>query len=298
MNPLRTTLALFLTVLLPITAPAESPTTTTSGTLPLYGITLPNGETLYIFGSIHLLPPEAYPLPRAVEDAFEASSVVVMETDMAALESPQMVARILELGMFHDNTTLKTFLSPEAYEQYTAFLTEMGLPTLLFEKYKPWLVGITLSVQAMQKAGFRPEFGIEQHFARRAKALDKPMAHLEEPDFQIELLANLDEGQEEEYLLQTLDELHRIPAMMDEMVASWRNGQMDALAVIINESLEEHPAIAEKLLYARNRDWARQIDAMIREGMPAFIIVGAGHLAGKENLIDLLQASGHTFHQF
>jgi len=51
------------------------------------------------------------------------------------------------------------------------------------------------------------------------------------------------------------------------------------------------PLVEEAVLIARNRDWAKAIEPMT--GRP-FIAVGAGHLTGTDNLIDLLKAKGFS----
>jgi uncharacterized protein YbaP (TraB family) len=51
------------------------------------------------------------------------------------------------------------------------------------------------------------------------------------------------------------------------------------------------PVVEEAILTARNQDWAETIEPMT--GRP-FIAVGAGHLTGKDNLIELLKDRGFT----
>jgi len=44
-------------------------------------------HTLYIGGTIHILSPEDYPLPREYDIAYKAADKVVFETDMIAANS-------------------------------------------------------------------------------------------------------------------------------------------------------------------------------------------------------------------
>jgi len=276
----------------------KSPGSSSSqGTMPLWELAMPTGETLYIVGSIHLLKPDAYPLATAIEEAFDASPEVIFETDVEALQDPRMQMKLMERGLYSDGSTIEDHVSKETYEIYTEFLNEYGLPEAMFNKFKPWMAGITASVLAMQKAGYSPEHGLEQYFSKRAKEAGKPMSGLEEPMFQIDLLASFENEREEEFLVKTIQDLKAIPDYFEKMDQAWRTGNMKALADLLNEGFEGFPELAEKLLYARNRDWAEKLDARIKAGEPGIVIVGAGHLAGKENLIDLLQAKGYTLEQ-
>ncbi len=278
-------------------APNAAESTPSIGSMPMWELAMPNGETLYLVGSIHLLRPDAYPLPEAIESAFDASPEVVFETDMKAMQSPALLMKMMQLGMYQDGTTLADHISPEAFTAYNEFLKSQGLPAAMFARYKPWMAGVTLSVLAMQKAGFDANLGLESHFQRRADEAGKPVSGLEEPTFQVELLASLADGQEEAFLMQTLTDLEQLPDMFDTMDAAWRNGQMQDLAELLNESFQEFPELMDRLLTARNLDWAEKLESRIESGKSAFVVVGAGHLAGEKNLVDLLRAKGYTIRQ-
>jgi uncharacterized protein YbaP (TraB family) len=76
------------------------------------------------------------------------------------------------------------------------------------------------------------------------------------------------------------------------MVKAWSEGDADRLAALMNESMKDDPALAERLLYARNRNWAQWIDDRLDQPGTVFMAVGAGHLAGKESVQDALATRG------
>lgn len=278
-------------------AKSEPTNADSSGTMPLWELEMPSGDVLYIVGSIHLLKPDAYPLPDPIEAAFDASPEVIFETDIEALQDPALQLELMQRGMYSDGSTIEDHVSEETYQLYTDFLAEYGLPEAMFSKFKPWMAGVTASILAMQKAGYLPQHGLEHYFSKRAKEAGKPMEGLEEPMFQINLLSSFENEREEEFLVKTIEDLKAIPDYFDKMDKSWRTGDMDALAELMNEGFEGFPELAERLLYARNRDWAAKLDERIQEGEPGIVIVGAGHLAGEENLIELLREKGYTIEQ-
>ena len=293
----RFSLLLLTATLFGSAALAAESTPSPSGTMPMWELKLPGGGSIFLVGSIHMLKPDAYPLPEAMEAAYTASPELWFETDMEALKNPESQMKLMELGIYSDGTTIKDHISPETYEKLTAFLQEQGVPAQMLMRFKPWMIALTLSVMAMQQLGYEPQYGLDQYFTDKAAEAGKPTAGLEEAMFQINLLASFSEYDDEAFLLKTIEELAEMETVMTRMNTAWKTGAMDDLSALMNESFDQFPEIAEKLLYARNRDWAEKIDAMVKSGKPAMIVVGAGHLAGKESVIELLAAKGHQFIQ-
>ncbi|MDX1703532.1 MAG: TraB/GumN family protein, partial [Altererythrobacter ishigakiensis] len=83
--------------------------------------------------------------------------------------------------------------------------------------------------------------------------------------------------------------IDQIKPLLDQMVAEWVEGDAHALATLMNEGLTD-PALAESLLYKRNRNWADWIDTRLDEPGTVFIAVGAGHLAGDKSVQEYLKA--------
>ena len=53
---------------------------------------------MYLLGSVHLMKPDAYPLPVVVETAFEASSRAVFEVDLGAEGTAEAALDWLDRG--------------------------------------------------------------------------------------------------------------------------------------------------------------------------------------------------------
>ena len=55
-----------------------------------------DGKTSWLVGSLHLLPPEAHPLPAAVEAAFQSAETLIEEADPDELKTPEAAGELLK----------------------------------------------------------------------------------------------------------------------------------------------------------------------------------------------------------
>src|SRR5687767_9548647 len=83
-------------------------------------------NALYLFGSIHFLKKEFYPLPQPIEDAYKQAQVVVFEVDMDEMDSPESKIKMVQSGLQAEGQTLKDSLSKETYAKLESHLSESG----------------------------------------------------------------------------------------------------------------------------------------------------------------------------
>ena len=60
----------------------------------------------------------------------------------------------------------------------------------------------------------------------------------------------------------------------------------------MNDELDD-PVLYRRLLTDRNRNWADWVGQRLKQPGTAFVAVGAGHLAGKGSVQDILQKRGY-----
>lgn len=245
--------------------------------------------TIYLFGTVHALPPGVDWLNGAVAQAFDGSQELVteiVETDPAGMQTAVLAKAMLPAGK-----SLRAMLTPAQRTAFEAALATHGLPAAMLDRFKPWYAAIVLSTLPVLRQGYASENGVEELLDARAKAGKRPHSALETPEFQLGLFDSLPPAVQLRYLNEVVADL---PTALDELgqiVEAWKKGDADALARLMNEE-DDAPELMELLLRGRNRTWAEWIRARMDKPGTVFLAVGAGHLAGEDSVQQMLAAKG------
>ena len=252
---------------------------------------------IYLLGSLHLLKPNAYPLAAAIEKAYADSRVIIFETDIAALQSLAVQAKLLELGLYPAGQNLFQNLDGSTRQKLEKKMGEIGLPLEQFSQFKPWFVALTLTTLELQRMGFNPAYGIDLYFFNKASADGKEIDYLEPAEFQINLLGNMAEQDQYDFLNQALNDLEVVNELSGDLVDSWKDGDADKLHALLSKSFNDYPHLHHRLLIQRNKNWVEHIEDAMRKNKNVFFVVGAGHLVGPESVVDLLKNKGYQVKQ-
>jgi uncharacterized protein YbaP (TraB family) len=258
---------------------------------PLWKIQGPNC-TVYLAGSVHFLKKEHYPLPPPLEAAFAQAKIAVFEMDIGETETVEFQTRLMSKAMLPPGQTLSNQLSASLYERLEKQAGESGLPMETLQSFKPGMVALMLVMVELQRMKLDPKLGLDQHFYARAKKAKKEIRGLEAAQFQVDMLMSFSRKEGEAMLDSTLQDLKHAREELNQMLTAWQTGDMNALAGFMNKAFKEHPEIYKRLLVDRNKSWVPQIEALLRGSDDAIVIVGAGHLAGKDSVVELLEKNG------
>ncbi len=243
--------------------------------------------TIYLFGTVHMLKPGITWFDDEVRAAFDRSDELVMEV-VEPKDPSAMNAIVTRLAVNIDGPPVSSLLSPEEKERYLQALAENNLPAAAMDQLDPWMVAISLSVAPLVRLGYDQNLGVEKTLEKAAQEEGKAVSGLETTEQQLGYFDTLPRPAQISYLNTTVAELPEVEREFDRLIRSWAEGKPDALAAQLNESLEETPEMAQRLLYARNANWTDWIAKRMERPGTLFIAVGAGHLAGKGSVIDLL----------
>jgi uncharacterized protein len=270
--------------------PAAATTTAAATAGPALWKVADEDTTIYLFGTVHVLPEGiAWYGPR-IEQALTASDTLVTEIPSGPETDAKMQQLVMTSGMLPADQSLREMLDADQRAKYEGGLAKIGLPANAFDRFEPWMAGLTLTVLPLVQQGYSPDAGVEKQLEAKAGA-GKARGALETVEYQIGIFDSMAAEAQIEFLVAAAEAVEETKPMLDKMVAEWLKGDADALAAIMNEELGD-PAVAEALLYSRNANWAEWIDARMAQPGTVFVAVGAGHLAGERSVQDLLAQRG------
>lgn len=247
--------------------------------------------TIYLFGTVHVMKPGTEWFTGGIKRAFDGSDELVLE--IVEPEDPQvMAATMAGAALAKDGVNLSDRLTPEARSRYQEAMTSNGLPWQMFEGFNPWMAGIALSVQPLEKLGYKADLGAEKALSAAARSTGKKIGALETVEQQLGYFAGLPMDQQISFLNATVDGLPDMDKEFGRLITHWKEGDPEKLAAEMNESLEATPQLAKVLLLQRNGNWARWIKERLEQPGTAFVAVGAGHLAGKSSVQEQLKNLG------
>jgi uncharacterized protein YbaP (TraB family) len=254
---------------------------------------------VYILGSIHYLKKEAYPLQEKIEKAFYQCATLVVETNVND-EKRKDLQKLAGPAFYPGSETFEDHVSPKTNELVKKELVRLGIPLDLVWKQKPWLLAMTLASFEILKLGFDPNYGIDQYFLSKATG-QKEILELESFDDQIALFSKFSEKEQELFLVYILKDIKVLERELNRLVQAWISGDTKNLEAIILRSVQEDKRLApiyKKLIYDRNRNMASKIEDYLKTKETYFIVVGAGHLVGKQGIIEILKGKGFAVEQF
>lgn len=247
--------------------------------------------TIYLFGTVHVLKPGVQWFDGGVKRAFDGSDELVLEI-LEPTDPQAMATTMAQAAMARDGIKLSDRLSSDLRQRYQAAMTANGLPWQMFEAFNPWMAGMALSVQPLEKLGYQAELGAEKTLTVAAKAAGKRVSALETVEQQLGYFAGLPMAQQVKFLDATVDGLPDMDSQFARLIRHWQQGDPERLAQEMNESLEATPELAQVLLIDRNIKWAQWIKGRLAQPGTVFVAVGAGHLAGKGSVQDQLDRIG------
>lgn len=264
------------------------------GAGPVWTIQGPNGGTVYLAGSVHVLDPAKSELPAGFDIAYRDAEQLVMELDFDALDAAAASEYLAANGLLGEGETLRTLLGPARFERLDREARALGLPLDSVAALEPWAVAIALLPMMFVKMGLDPAMGVEQQLAGRALADGKPIGGLETIEEQLGVLDALSYADQAAFLEQTLQDLDVAPAEVRSMIDSWRRADTRALAGQLVDEFRDAPALYRALVIERNQRWMPQILELLARPDDTLVVVGALHLVGEDGLLELLERRGHT----
>jgi len=161
-----------------------------------------------------------------------------------------------------------------------------GGPLGPFASLHPWAIAaLTPSIRLAWSANE----GIEAAFTSRANHRGIPIRYLETGEALARLFDEVPIGEIETALGILLDDEPSAQHRLLEMYNAWHDQDAEAFAIVASQqAMFQLPGIRRKILAERNMTWVPSVEALLGNGHPTLVVVGALHLQGPDSLIKYL----------
>ncbi len=252
---------------------------------------------VYLFGSVHLMKKNMYPLHKEVMRRFEAADNLVVEVNTDAVPISQLQEEFSRRGSLPTGSSLSAELTPPTVAQIQQVLAARGYGIQAFQHMRPWFFEQTFVAQEMLVYGYDPSAGVDSYLMQQAKQSGKPVLELETLEQQLDLLSTASAEEQDLSLRHTFKLLGEksVQAELNRLVVDWLRGDVDRMYRYMSEPVEEYPQLNSfitRLLDDRNVQMAQQIRGWLKGKGSYFVVVGAGHLGGPNGLVKLLEQKG------
>lgn len=253
--------------------------------------------TIYLFGTVHLLPSDTNWSSPELDKALRESqrlSIEIVDDDAASMQTLVMQHGV---DLSHPLSSKLDDSDQRSLEQAAqAAKLPGGAQTL--QPMRPWLAALTLTMAPLIQAGLDPNLGVDKLLKARMQKDGKPVDGLETAEQQIRMLSDLPEAMQLDFLRQSFKEVAEGPEKLRELIDAWRDGDTATIARIEDEDIrKESPALYQRLIVERNQAWAKMIAERLQQPGVSFVAVGAGHLAGPDSVQVQLKRLGIDVHQ-
>ncbi len=264
----------------------------------LWEVKSPTG-IVWLFGTIHVGKQAFYPLPEAVETAFDQSAKLVVEADTGGTTSD---ADMQALIGYAPPDTLDKHIPKPLYDRLKAQLTRLEMPDDAVKSMKPFVIGGLLSVLEFSRLGYDMNLGVDAYLLARARDAGKPVGELESMTAQLKMMNAMPAKLQEDFLdnAVTTLELKRAPEQVTGMVNAWQTGDTALMAEVtteVNRGMKSTDKLNEILLQSRHGVMLKKIEGYLAAKSTHFVAVGSLHLIGPQGLVQLLKNKGYEVTQ-
>ncbi|GHA95065.1 hypothetical protein GCM10009069_17580 [Algimonas arctica] len=248
-------------------------------------------STLYLFGTVHLLPTGLNWQRDDMRDVFAQSGTVFFETDHTGAAGLRAQALATQIGLRRDGRRLTETLDNYQSKLLEAVANNGQLDLAALDSMQPWLASEFLTLSAANAAGLSADISPDEALKSRAARAGKNVIYFETPEDQVRQIAELPEAVQLELLTETMERFDEMDDMLAAIARDWAIGDVEALEAALVAPLEGAPdGYVKAVLLDRNDVWADRLERFMQGSGTGFVAIGTAHFLGEGSLIDALEA--------
>ena len=250
--------------------------------------------TIYLFGTIHLLPDNFQWRTPKFDQAVQSSQQLIVETIVDQKDPTKVMSAMASLAFNTPNLPpLIQRVPPEKRAALAAAIKKSGYPPTAFDRMETWAAAFILLGNQYRDMKLKGDDGVEAVLRNNFTSENKPIGELETNLEQFGFFDKLPEKAQDSLLEGALDDSHSAEQEFSGMLQAWSRGDVKNIARTFDRDLSGSPELANALLHQRNANWSKWIEKRLSQPGAIMIAVGAGHLAGNDSVIALLQRDGY-----
>lgn len=249
--------------------------------------------TIYLFGTIHLLPEHYQWRTPKFDQAVEGSQQLVVETIVDEKNPTKLLSALAGMAFAKGLPPISERVSPDKRAALDEAIRKSGIPRANFDQMKTWAAGFMLLGNQYRAMGLKGDTGVESVLRGTFTSEGKPIGELESNVEQLQFFDKLPENAQRALLEGSIDQSQATSNEFTGMLAAWSKGDVKAIARSFDRDLSTSPELKQALMLQRNASWSKWIEQRMGQPGSIMIAVGAGHLAGQDSVIALLKRDGY-----
>ncbi len=248
------------------------------------GISTPS----YVFGTLHILCADDANLSDSLKTVIKETGQIFFEIDMDNMQEMMGALKFLRMN---DGKKISDLLTAEEYDKVRAYFDQnrSAMPFTMMNRFKPFFVSSMIGESMM---GCEKVNGMEMQIMKEAKQYKKEIRGLESIEFQASIFDSIPYEHQAKELVKYVDSIESYRKVMAEMVEVYRTQNLTKMEELMVKSDPGLEGYMDLLLYKRNHNWIGSMQEQMKEVSTLFA-VGAGHLPGKEGVLQLLRDKGY-----
>jgi uncharacterized protein YbaP (TraB family) len=249
--------------------------------------------TVYLFGTIHLLPDDLQWRTPAFDQAVASSQQLVVETIVDQQNLQSIRDAEFQLGFGKKLPPVSQRVPPAKLPLLRAAIAKSGIPEKMLDQMDTWLAAISLLGVQFSELGLKGSHGPEEILRQQFLTAHKPIGELESNVEQFGYFDRLPESAQRALLEGAIEPSGMAKQEFAQMLGPWSRGDVKRIGATFNQEFAGSPALKQALLVQRNANWAKWIGHRMAQPGTIMVAVGAGHLAGSSSVLELLKEDGY-----
>lgn len=274
------------------TACGAAPAVEAKGASPAMWKVADADTTVYLFGTIHLLPKGTQWRSAAFDKAAASADTLVVETVIDESNPAATMGELFKLALSPNLPPVLSRVPTDKRAALEAAIAKTGVPAAAFDRLETWAVGFMLLGAQFKDLGLDPGSGVETALKKQFEEGGKPIGQLETNAEQFGFFDRLSEDAQRKFLVDVLDDPGSMKSQFGGMLEAWSRGDVKAIADSFNHDLADADELKAALIDRRNANWAKWVKGRLDQPGTVLVAVGAGHLAGDDSVLAMLEKEG------